>query len=224
VSFPEVTKYFDGKRVVVTGYPVRARFFQTERGEARRAFHLEPEQQAVTVLGGSRGAHHINQAVVARLCDLARATQLVHITGTEDEAWVKAEVQRLPDELRGRVRVFGYLDEDLPDALAAADVIVARAGAAVLGEFPALGVPAILVPYPFAGRHQEMNCRYLADRGAAICVQDALVTQDLVKEIKALLDEPRRLEHMRDASRSLAQPDAARRLATLVRTVAREGV
>ncbi len=103
--------------------------------------------------------------------NLARLTQLaqvIFLTGRNDEAWANEEVARLSTELRARVRVFGYLDDDLPHALAAADLVVARAGAATLGEFPALGLPAILVPYPYAGKHQQQNADFLSDHGGAI--------------------------------------------------------
>ncbi len=222
VTFPEVAKYFDRSRVVVTGYPVRGRFYQANCLQARRTFGLAPDERTITIFGGSHGAHRINEAVVSNLEQLTRLAQLIHLTGGDDEQWVKAQVERLPQDLRAKVRVFGYLDDELPDALAAGDVVVARAGAAILGEFPALGVPAILVPYPFAGRHQEMNARYLADRGAAVCLDDAAVRQALPQVLERLLREPDRLERMKAASRACAQPHAAERLADLLRSVAKE--
>lgn len=223
ISFPEVAKHFGDGKAIVTGYPVRAEFFQTDQTHARAMFHLDPGARTVTILGGSRGAHRINSAAVANLRDLARLAQLILIAGRDDEAWVQAEASKLPDDLRARVRVFGYLDDELPHALAAADVVVARAGAATLGEFPALGLPAILVPYPYAGRHQERNAAFLVERGAAIRVDDAALARDLVPTLTELFDAPEPLRKMSDAARSLAQPRATANIAALLQSLSEAG-
>ena len=104
----------------------------------------------------------------------------------------------------------------MPLALAAADVVIARAGAATLGEFPALGVPAILVPYPYAGGHQEHNARFLVERGAAIQLHDATLGEQLVPTLRRLFDEPSKLKTMSDSMRALAQPRAAANIAALL--------
>jgi UDP-N-acetylglucosamine--N-acetylmuramyl-(pentapeptide) pyrophosphoryl-undecaprenol N-acetylglucosamine transferase len=219
VSFPEVEKHFPRGKAVVTGYPVRAEFFQTDKAKARRKFHLDPDARTVAIFGGSTGAHHINQAAVANLADLTRLAQVVHITGRNDEAWVNGEMERLSGELRARVRIFGYLDDDLPHALAAADVVVARAGAATLGEFPVLGLPAILVPYPYAGMHQERNARFLVERGAAVKVDDAGLGRDLIPTLRSLLDAPEKIKKMSDSMRALAQPRAVANIVALLRSL-----
>jgi UDP-N-acetylglucosamine--N-acetylmuramyl-(pentapeptide) pyrophosphoryl-undecaprenol N-acetylglucosamine transferase len=216
VSFPEVQNHFARGKTVVTGYPVRAEFFNTNKTIARQKFHLDPTSPTVTIFGGSTGAHHINQSTVDHLAELAQLTQIVILTGRNDEAWVNGEAAKLSDDLRTRVCVFGYLDEDLPDALAAADVVVARAGAATLGEFPALGVPAVLVPYPYAGKHQERNARFLVDRGAAIQIDNAALSDELVLTLKRLFDEPEQLKKMGDTMHALAQPRAAANIAALL--------
>jgi UDP-N-acetylglucosamine--N-acetylmuramyl-(pentapeptide) pyrophosphoryl-undecaprenol N-acetylglucosamine transferase len=216
VSFPEVERHFARGKAIVTGYPVRAGFFNTDKSRACRKLNLDPNARVVAILGGSTGAHHINQAAVANLGELARFAQVVHISGRSDEAWVNEQVSRLPSDLRGRVRVFGYLDEDLPLALSAADVVIARAGAATLGEFPALGLPALLVPYPYAGRHQEHNARFLVERGAAVQLDDATLGEQLVPTLRRLFDEPSKLKTMSDSMRALAQPRAAANIAALL--------
>ncbi|HEX7592798.1 MAG TPA: undecaprenyldiphospho-muramoylpentapeptide beta-N-acetylglucosaminyltransferase [Anaerolineae bacterium] len=221
VSFPEVEKHFARGKVVVTGYPVRTEFFNIDKTSARLRFNLDPNARTVTIFGGSTGAHHINQAAVSNLAELARLAQIVHLTGRNDEVWVNEEVSRLPNDLRARVRVFGYLDDELPLALAAADVVVARAGAATLGEFPALGLPAILVPYPYAGRHQERNADFLVARGAAIKLDDAALERELIPTLKNLFGAPAsaKLKTMSDAMRALAQPRAAENIAALLQTL-----
>ncbi|MDE3090771.1 MAG: undecaprenyldiphospho-muramoylpentapeptide beta-N-acetylglucosaminyltransferase [Chloroflexota bacterium] len=219
VSFGEVAKHFPHGKAVVTGYPVRAELFQTDKAQAREELHLDPNVRTVAIFGGSTGAHHINQAVVANLVELVRLAQVIHLTGRTDEAWVNDQVARLPQDLSARIRVFGYLDEDLPHALGAADVVVARAGAATLGEFPALGVPAILVPGPYAGMHQERNASFLVKRGGAVKVDDGALSGDLMPILQKLFDSPERLKTMSDAMRALAQPNAAANIAALLETL-----
>ncbi len=219
VSFPEVAQYFARGKAIVTGYPVRAEFFQTERTRACAKFQLDPNVPTITLLGGSSGAHHINQAAVAQLPELARLAQVIHVTGRTDESWVRQQVETLAGDLPSRFRVYGYRDDDLADALAAATLVVARAGAATLGEFPALGVPAILVPGPYAGLHQARNAQFLVERGAAVTVDDAALTVDLLPTITRLLADGSRLQAMREAMRALAQPRAAENLVALLQSL-----
>jgi len=216
VSFPEVEQHFARGKAVTTGYPVRDAFFQIEQKSARVKFGLDAHAPTVAIFGGSSGAHHINQAVVANLSALAQTAQVIHLTGRADESWVSEQVAQLPEALRQRVRVFGYLDDDLPDALGAADVVVARAGAATLGEFPALGVPAILVPGPYAGLHQERNADFLVRRRAAYKIKDDALKDELLPMLKQLFAMPEKLNAMRDAMRALAQPRAADNIADLL--------
>lgn len=220
ISFPEVARHFPAGKTVVTGYPVRAEFFATDQKRARARFQLDPHARTVTILGGSSGAHNINRAVVLNYVALAERAQVIHLTGRNDEAWVRREVEQLSHDLETRVRVFGYLDAELPDALAAADVVIARAGAATLGEFPALGVPALLVPGQFAGQHQAQNARFLVERGAARQVDDAALKEKLIPTLDDLFGAPEKLDLMRAAMRALANPTAAQNIAQLLEALA----
>jgi len=218
VSFPKVTKFFAKDKAVVTGYPVRPNFYSAQRAQARSRFQLDPSARVVTVFGGSRGAQSINETIAKNLIELAQLSQLVLVTGKDDEMWMKARVKEA--SLESRVRLFGYLDDTFADALAAADIVVSRAGAATLGEFPALGVPAILVPYPYAGEHQKQNAKFLVERGAAIEIENDELSNALVSTLKKLFDEPSRLGQMRQSSRNLAAPNAAKNIAALLRAIA----
>ncbi len=220
VSFPEVIGRVQRGKGVLTGYPVRQEFFQIDRERARRTFDLSPLVKTITIFGGSRGAHHINLAATEHLVELSQLAQIVLVTGAQDEAWAKDQVNTQAAKLSSCVRVYGYLEEQLPEALAAADVVVARAGAATLGEFPALGLPAILVPYPYAGRHQERNADFLVERGAAVKLSDEELDQDLVPTLSSLLNAPEQLDRMATAARALAQPRAAANLVALLRALA----
>ncbi|HEX2697742.1 MAG TPA: glycosyltransferase, partial [Anaerolineales bacterium] len=112
-----------------------------------------------------------------------------------------------------RYQAFPYLHEKMGAALAAGDLVIARAGASTLGEFPFFSLPAILVPYPHAWRYQEVNADYLAERGAAIMLEDGLLQTRLLKVVKDLLENPHKLEAMQNAMKSLRHPQAAQAIA-----------
>jgi UDP-N-acetylglucosamine--N-acetylmuramyl-(pentapeptide) pyrophosphoryl-undecaprenol N-acetylglucosamine transferase len=221
VSFDEVLKFFPRGRATVTGYPVRAEFYEATREEARKHFELDATLPVVTVFGGSQGAHAINEAVRANLNALLDVTQLIHISGRNDEASLKELRATLDESRRSRYHLFSYLEDDMPQALAAADIVIARAGAATLGEFPAVGVPSILVPGKFAQGHQEKNADFLASRGAAIKLDEAGLMIELVSTISGLLGDRVRLDKMSQAARALAKPDAAKKIGELLFNVAR---
>jgi UDP-N-acetylglucosamine--N-acetylmuramyl-(pentapeptide) pyrophosphoryl-undecaprenol N-acetylglucosamine transferase len=196
----------------VTGYPTRPALGAATREAAILHFGLDPDRLTLLVTGGSRGARSINRAVFAVLPELLKDYQVIHLSGQLD--WAEAEQARdaLPADLRARYHAFLFLHE-MGLALAAADVVVSRAGASALGEYPLFGLPAILVPYPHAWRYQKVNADYLVERGAALRVNDEDLSARLGPEVRALLEDRDRLARMRAAARAAATPDAARRIA-----------
>jgi UDP-N-acetylglucosamine--N-acetylmuramyl-(pentapeptide) pyrophosphoryl-undecaprenol N-acetylglucosamine transferase len=219
VTLPQVEKHFAPGKAVTTGYPVRAEFFNIDKAKARARFHLDPHMRTLAIFGGSTGAHHINQAALDHLGTLTKFAQIIFLTGRADEAWVNEQVSRKMHDLRTRVRVFGYLEEDLPQALGCADLVIARAGAATLAEFPALGLPAILIPGPYAGLHQRKNAQFLVDHGAAVIVDDAALPAQLLPTVEKLLTMPEKLASMQSAMRALAQPNAAENIVALLESL-----
>jgi UDP-N-acetylglucosamine--N-acetylmuramyl-(pentapeptide) pyrophosphoryl-undecaprenol N-acetylglucosamine transferase len=207
-SFP----FFRREKVVVAGYPVRPEIYATGRQEAREALELELEEKVLLIMGGSRGARSINRAVVAGLRQLLPHCQIVHVSGRLDADWVAGAGKSLPEELRQRYHHHAYLHQ-LPEALVAADLAVARAGAATLGEFPAAELPSVLVPYPHSGQHQLPNAQHMAESGAAEIIMDASLEQELVPTLLRLLADQETLDSMRQAARSLDRPDAAQSIA-----------
>lgn len=209
--------------VVVTGYPVRRDLLNWDRQRARRALSLPIEARVLLVFGGSKGARSINRALLAALPRLLEAgLHIVHITGRLDWPEVSRAREALRAEQASRYRAYPYLHEEMGAALAAADVVVSRAGASTLGEFPAFGLPAILVPYPHAWRYQQVNAEYLARHGAALIVPDAALPTQLAETLLALFAEPSRLEAMRRAMRRLAQPQAAEHIAAQLLALGRK--
>lgn len=193
-------------RVVVTGYPVRSGFVPREAAAARAEFGLAPERFTLTVVGGSLGAKRLNDSVLARLHLLLDRGQLVHVTGEADYPRAVAARAALPSWLQDRYLPRAYLETEMPVALAAADLIVSRAGASVLGEYPAIGRASLLVPGPFSS--QRANAEYLVRKGASILLPNERAAE-LACCALALADTPDRLAAMANAARALARPDAA---------------
>ncbi len=210
--------YLPSAKTQVVGYPVRQEFWSVERDEARHRLGVAPDARVLLVYGGSLGAHAINEAVFAQLPRLVERCVVVHVTGRADEPLAAEARAALPAELRDRYRPVPYLQE-LPVAMKAADLAVTRAGAAVLGELPAAGLPAVLVPGVFDGHDQTPNAEYLASKGAAVVLPQGRLSE-LADCVLSLLDDADRLAAMAEAARALACPDAAAALATLLLEVA----
>jgi UDP-N-acetylglucosamine--N-acetylmuramyl-(pentapeptide) pyrophosphoryl-undecaprenol N-acetylglucosamine transferase len=208
-------------KIVVTGYPLREEFRTATPEAGRQRFGLAPDVPVVLVYGGSRAARRLNLAVEEALEELLAEAQLLHVCGEADLPRLDAAVERLPAPARARYHGFAYLHTGMAAAMAAADLAVCRAGASTLAELPATRLPAILVPYPYSGQHQERNARFLAEAGGAVIVPDhALTGARLVREVRTLLrDETRRVQ-MRAALARLARLDAAAALAQELHTLA----
>ena len=223
VSCEESRGSLPERKVVVTGYPVRASFHEGDRGEARRRLGLPQEGPMLLILGGSRGAHAINVAVSDDLEQLLALASILHICGQDDWAWLQERREQLSTSMKGRYSPRAYLHEEMGDALAAADLAVARAGAATLGEFPAAGLPAVLVPYPYSGRHQDPNADYLVKRHAAVKVANSALRLELVPTVLGLLQDEKALTEMRSRMSALAVPRAADNLVDEIGRLATNG-
>jgi len=220
VTSEDSYRYFRREKVAVTGYPVRPEVYRLDRAEARKALGLDLEGKTLLVFGGSRGSRSINQALVAGLRDILPLCQVVHVSGTKDADWVSGATKSLPESMRQRYHQFSYL-HDMAQALVSADLAVARAGAATLGEFPAARLPALLVPYPYSGQHQLPNATYMVRNGAARMLYDADLRQTLVPEVLDLLNDTQALAEMRESANAMARQDAAEAIAAQLWALAR---
>jgi UDP-N-acetylglucosamine--N-acetylmuramyl-(pentapeptide) pyrophosphoryl-undecaprenol N-acetylglucosamine transferase len=209
-----------------TGYPVREAFRSADRDGARRALGLPLDAQVLLVSGASSGARSLNLAVEAQLDALLDVCHVVHVTGRADEAELLACREALPEAKRARYHIYGYLEDPpagparMADAMFAADLAVLRSGASVLGELPAAGLPAVLVPGVYEGGYdQRANARYLYERGAAVILENDSLGH-LSNLVRELLSDGDRRRTMGEAARRLAQPDAAQRLARMLEELA----
>ena len=220
VTSPRSVPLLPAGKAALTGYPVRSAFWQATRAEGRHRLLLQDEERVLFIAGATHGSRSLNQIVAKHLSQVLELCQLIHISGRGDHAHLERLRQELPERLRHRYHLHPYLYEDLPWAMAAADLAVMRSGASVMGELPALGLPAVLVPYPYAGGHQRFNAQYLADAGAALIVEDNKLNGFLPLVGELLADERRRAA-MAEATRRLARPNAARAIARILIEVAR---
>jgi UDP-N-acetylglucosamine--N-acetylmuramyl-(pentapeptide) pyrophosphoryl-undecaprenol N-acetylglucosamine transferase len=196
------------KRIVLSGYPLRADLSNWSRQKAVSHFGLDATIPTLLVTGGSKGARSINMAILRHLTELLGIAQIIHITGSLDWGVVEKSAQKLSAHLKSRYHIMPYLHE-MGAALAAADLVLSRAGASTLGEYPLFGLPAVLVPYPYAWRYQKVNADFLAEQNAAVILQDESLDEKLLNVLTDLLSNKPKLEAMRAAAKKLSHPDAA---------------
>ncbi len=209
------------KHLKITGYPTRSELSLMKKEDAQKHFHLIPDIPTLLVFGGSKGAQSINRALLPLLPTLLNRFQIIHISGNYNWEEVNEEREKLPESLLKNYHAFPYLHEKMSAALRSADLIISRAGASILGEYPIIGTPAILVPYPFAWRYQKVNAEYLVSKNAAILLPDEEMPEKLLDLINDLFDQPDKLELMRQSLRKLRQPQAAKILAQQLQILAK---
>lgn len=212
VGFPEAKEYYqNAKRVEVTGTPVRGRFFELDREQARLELGIADHQPLVVSFWGSQGAAHMNRHtvdLVQHWAEEGRRFHYIHSAGRNYDDMVEELARRDIAVSGGELRP--YID-NMPTVMAAADLVICRAGASTLGELTALGKPAILVPSPFvAANHQYKNAKVLADRGGALLLEEKDISgKKLYDAAMELLADGSRRASMSRGLKELAAPRAA---------------
>ncbi|MCR5758410.1 MAG: undecaprenyldiphospho-muramoylpentapeptide beta-N-acetylglucosaminyltransferase [Selenomonas sp.] len=218
---PEAAQHFPTGKVVCTGNPIRKEVLTAMREDGARVFGFDPTKKTVLISGGSRGARTINNAMVDVLVAAAKQSevQYLHVTGKLDYEDIIGHLAERGVNLAEtpHIRVEPYL-YNMPEAMAMADLVVYRAGATGLAELTARGIPAILVPYPYAAEnHQEHNARALERAGAAkVILNRDLKSANLQRMLQELLTDEAELASMAKASRDLGKPQAAADIAQMV--------
>jgi len=222
VTADDSKRFFSrSNRIVVTGYPLRADLSAWSREKAFSHFGLSSDKPVLLVTGGSKGARSINMAVMNCLNELLEITQVIHITGSLDWPMIEKKANELSAEKKSNYHAMPYLHE-MGAALSAADVVLSRAGASSLGEYPFFGLPAVLVPYPYAWRYQKVNADYLVRQNAAVILQDELLEDKLLSVLKDLLNNKESLKSMSAAMKKISQPHAAEAIASQLLELAGE--
>jgi UDP-N-acetylglucosamine--N-acetylmuramyl-(pentapeptide) pyrophosphoryl-undecaprenol N-acetylglucosamine transferase len=211
VSFAGSSRHFSRGKTFLTGNPVRGMIRSPRSLQERKP----GAKFTLFIFGGSQGAHHLNQAMEEALIYLREWKERLHIihqTGEKDYRQVQEAYRR--EEFEAEVHPFIHA---MDRAYALADLVLCRAGATTLFELMTTGLPAILVPYPFAANdHQTLNAKTMVDAGAAVLVANGDLTGvHLSRILKELIEDPPRLKKMGERAAALAQPDAAQKIITL---------
>jgi len=215
LGFEACARYFPRSQYQVTGTPIRKSLARrVPREEALAAFGLRPDLKTLLIMGGSQGAHGINEAAIKALPLLKELPlQVIHLTGPNDDQVAAANYRR--EEIPAHVAAFCH---QMELAYSAADLALSRSGAASLSELSHFGIPSILIPYPHAAEnHQVLNAAIFAREGAAIVVEQGQVSVEIfAREISGLLRDAGRLEAMSRKASALAPEDAAECVAATV--------
>lgn len=218
---PEAAEHFPQGKVICTGNPIRKEVMTAAKEDGARAFGFDPAKKTVLISGGSRGARSINNAMIDVLVEAAKQTevQYLHVTGKLDYEDIIGRLSEKGVNLAEtpNIKVEPYL-YNMPAAMAMADLVVYRAGATGLAELTARGIPAILIPYPYAAEnHQEHNARALEAAGAAkVILNRELKSENLQSTLQELLADKEKLAAMAAASKALGKPQAAEDIANMV--------
>ena len=206
--------------VVVTGNPVRKKFFETEKldkSQIYKEFNFDPGKKVIFVIGGSQGASAVNEATLDILKELVlnQNVQIIHQTG---DSTYEALMKRTPAKVSSTTRYIAKpFFEDPEKCYSISDLIVGRAGAMTVTEIEILGKPAIFIPYPFAGNHQEANVTHLVKAGGAFLLrQKEIRGKVLLNKILELLKNNKKLNEMSKITKSFAKPDAVTDIVNLI--------
>jgi UDP-N-acetylglucosamine--N-acetylmuramyl-(pentapeptide) pyrophosphoryl-undecaprenol N-acetylglucosamine transferase len=211
LTFEEAAQYLQARRIAITGLPVRPAITAVDRRQAYKKWDFSPGIFTLVAFGGSQGALSINRAMLGFLDRMrTEPIQVIWLTGPKHYETLKEQVNSLQIR-QGEIKLvlMPYLDH-IEDALAVADLAVCRAGAGTLSELAILGLPAILVPYPYASdNHQEKNARALLEKNAVEMIIDEFLDGDtLYNKIISLRQEPQLLSAMAANMKKEAKPNA----------------
>ncbi|MGO4887873.1 undecaprenyldiphospho-muramoylpentapeptide beta-N-acetylglucosaminyltransferase [Anaerobacillus sp. MEB173] len=221
ICFEEAKAFFPNEKVVYTGNPRASEVLHRNGDEGRRSIGLSNDKKTVLIVGGSRGARPINDAFLEVLPEAGkRDYQFLYVTGEVHYEKVMNEVNKLGNPSNIFIRPFIH---NMPEVLAAIDLIVARAGATTLAEVTALGLPSILIPSPYVtNNHQEKNANALSKNGAALVrLEKELDGQQLLTDIDDILLNQSKWEKMHLASKQLGKQDAAKVLYEVINQLAK---
>ena len=219
VCFPEAASFFPESKTVFTGNPRASEVLGFSGKQGIKKLDLDVNKATVLVVGGSRGARPINDAILKVMAELKeKPYQLIYVTGDVHYEKVIEELQLIGSPENVTVKPFIH---NMPEVLAGVDLVVARAGATTLAELTALGVPSILVPSPYVtNNHQEKNAKSLVDHHAAkMILEKELTGSKLLENIDEILLSSENLNSMKEAAKSLGVPDASRKLYAIMQEI-----
>ena len=217
-SFPiEKTKGLPAKKIISVGNPIRESILTGTKQDAKRIFNLTEEKPIILTLGGSQGAQRINDKILEILPEMLNDFEVIHQSGHKNFKEVQAEAKVIiPKSMEKYYHLFPFLDEsELKNGYAAADLIVARAGACTIFEIASLGKPSFLIPLPESAQgHQLKNGYAFAETGACMIIEEINFTSHFfLEKLKNLFLQPKKIENMSKKAKEFSKPKAAKLIA-----------
>jgi UDP-N-acetylglucosamine--N-acetylmuramyl-(pentapeptide) pyrophosphoryl-undecaprenol N-acetylglucosamine transferase len=215
LGYPETEKFFPGDNTITIGVPARSEISSISRDEARRYLGIGDDTVMILATGGSQGAKSINAVLPDAIRLMKEANPdadfiVYHQCGGRKIGEVKADRSILPES---QYKIIEFID-DMPAYLAAADIVISRAGASTVSEIACRGVASVLIPYPLASEnHQVRNARALESAGAAYCIEESeLSAENLAEIITELVNNSVKRQSMGGAARKFGNPEAASKI------------
>ncbi|HCD51389.1 MAG TPA: undecaprenyldiphospho-muramoylpentapeptide beta-N-acetylglucosaminyltransferase [Balneolaceae bacterium] len=207
-AFKEAENYLPADKITLTGNPTRGTLAQVSKEEGQNSFTFELFKPTLLIMGGSGGAKTINDAVRKNL-DVLHDNAGLQIIWQCGSRYYDALAEEIETEDYPNLRLMAFI-HNMPEAYAAADLVVSRAGASSCSEFMILGKPSVLIPSPnVAGDHQTQNARSMAEAGASELLPDKDAVDALPELVTRLISDQEKLQKMNIAAQSLAKPNAA---------------
>ncbi|MFZ5985970.1 MAG: undecaprenyldiphospho-muramoylpentapeptide beta-N-acetylglucosaminyltransferase [Bacillota bacterium] len=220
ISFKESTRFFKGgKKIVFTGNPIRNEMLEVDRESARRKLGIPKDKPLVVIFGGSRGAQTVNEAV-SELIKKHGKDDKFHLIFATGEALYEKITRNIGDIKSPNINVVPYI-YDMSNVMAAADLVVSRAGAITISELTALGVPSILIPSPYVtANHQEHNARALEEQGAAVVILEKDLNSDILfDKIISLIGDKEGLAKMARNAKRMGITNAVEKIYVMVKEI-----
>jgi UDP-N-acetylglucosamine--N-acetylmuramyl-(pentapeptide) pyrophosphoryl-undecaprenol N-acetylglucosamine transferase len=208
-AFKEAANFLPAEKIIESGNPTRSTLDKVEKQSGLKSFNFDDSKPVLMILGGSGGAKSINEAVKENLEKLSDL-QVIWQCGRR---YIDALMEEVDLEINKNVRLTAFID-NMPEAYAAADLIVSRAGASSCSEFMMVGKPSVLIPSPnVAGDHQTQNAQSMVDAGASELLKDSDAVNALPELVHSLIKDQEKLKAMNQAALRLAKPNAAKMIA-----------
>ena len=214
ITFEQSRCYGAPKKSVLTGCPIRKELLQVDESKALDYFGFKKDAFTVFIMGGSQGSHKINKESLKAFSKFKAKSnlQVIHISGSSDFEIVKEEYKKIGIN----AETFEFFDK-IEYAYRVSDLLIARAGASTISEAVAFNLPAVIIPYPFAGGHQLLNAKFLSDKGAAVLIKDSdLSEKSLLKYLEEFYSDRDSLRELEKSLKKISVLEADRLLSKLI--------
>lgn len=221
--FPEIEK----EKLIQTGNPVRQDLVPGDRAEVMRRLGFKKELKTLLIIGGSQGSLFINESILDVASDLLSEIQIIWIAGERDSEYINYRLADISKEKLERLKLYGFVTNEMSDLYNASDLVVSRPGSNVLYELASLGKPAILIPPSenIAGGHQFENARFFSRSGASLTIKQVdLTPKKLYGHIMRLINDTEELTYMSEKMSKLAEPEASAKLAEIIYQIGEEEI